>query len=61
MIESALVMKILVMCMFEIDPRFDKKECAKHMTECIQVASFNNCSEYWEPLRSSKINNKFND
>jgi hypothetical protein len=56
MIESVLVMKILMMCMFEIDPRFDKKQCAKHMVECTQKSTFSNCAEFWEPFSANSEN-----
>ena len=40
------------MCMFQIDPGFDKKHCVLHMIQCTKKhnTSFHVCSEYWEPL-----------
>lgn len=43
------------MCLFQINPSFDKKECVLHMVKCTKkhVASYDSfeaCAEYWEPL-----------
>lgn len=42
--------QILVMCMFQIDPKMDKFFCVDHMIKCTKKTGFDNCSDYWEPL-----------
>jgi hypothetical protein len=50
MIAKELVLKIVMMCLYDINPNFDKEMCVKHMIECVDEAEFSACSEYWEPL-----------
>ncbi len=54
MIAKELVLKILMMCIYDIDPRFDKKECLDHMTKCLEFSNYELCSEYWEPISDRK-------
>ena len=49
MIAEALVMKIFMLCMFQIDPRFDKKICVEKMIKCSKEKEFDSCSDFWEP------------
>lgn len=45
-----MLYQILVMCMFQIDPKMDKFLCVDQMVKCTKKSGFHGCSEYWEPL-----------
>lgn len=51
MFTKEIVLKVVMMCMYDINPSFDKEMCVKHMLNCLDRQEFSTCSEYWEPLR----------
>jgi len=55
-----IIYEILLMCLLQIDPRFDKNYCMDQMIQCTQKASFENCSEYWEPLHHLERKYEYN-
>lgn len=46
--------EILVMCVFQIDPKMDKFYCIDHMVSCTEKSDFQSCSDYWQPLANNK-------
>jgi hypothetical protein len=46
-----LLLKIVVLCMYNIDPSFDKDRCAELMLTCTQgsTENFVDCADLWEP------------
>lgn len=50
MIAKEIVLKLVMMCLYDINPNFDKEKCVKHMVNCVDKSDFSICSEYWEPL-----------
>jgi hypothetical protein len=50
MLVEGLMVKILMLCMYGIEPQFDKKVCVRSMISCTKYTSFDNCSDYWEPI-----------
>lgn len=47
-----ILIQIVFICSFDIDPRFDKNHCAKYLTECVNIiGDLNECSDFYEVKR----------
>lgn len=57
-----LLLKIVVLCMYQINPSFDKDRCAEIMLTCTQGINQNyeDCADLWEPAGATNYEKHFN-
>ena len=58
-----LLLKIVVLCMYNIDPKLDKDRCAEIMLTCTQgiTENYEDCADLWEPAGVIKYEEHFNN